>query len=257
MSNILLKTYLPTLSSFAHCSEIKNIDFLNINKLINLDDDEQLLKYFDDIINCNSLNSFDKLFCIINIRAFSIGEEIKLLDKNTNINITIELKNILEKLLNNNIRPLQDFIFNNLHIVFKLPSKLRYNNFIELLLDIVDDIQVGDVFNYREITNKEKLKILSRLKKEYILDIKKHIGKSKEKFSIANLDSYTDTTFNFYDNSVFEYVKFLFRVNISSLYNKYYICSQKLNIQWRDYNNLTPSETDLLLAIYKDSNSIK
>jgi len=257
VSNILLKTYLPTLSSFVYCSEIKNIDFLNINKLINLNDDDQLLEYLDNIINCNSLNSFDKLFCIINIRAFSIGEEIKLVDKNTNINLTIELKNILEKLLNNIIKPLPDFVFDNLHITFKLPSKLHYNNIVELLLDIVDDMQVGDSFNYKEITNKEKLKILSRLKKEYILNIKKHIGKSKEKFSIANLESYTDTTFNFYDNSIIEYVKFLFRVNIGSLYSKYYICSQKFNIQFSDYNKLTPSETDLLLAIYKDSNSIK
>lgn len=257
MSSIQLKNYTPTLSSFVYCSEIKNIDFLNINKLINLEDDEQLLDYLNKIINSNHLNSFDKLFCIINIRAFSIGEEIKLIDKNTNVNISIDLKNILDKLLNNTIRPLNDFVLEALHVRFKLPSKLYYNNFIELLLDIVDDLQVSSSFNYKELSIKEKLKILSRLKKEYILKIKKYINDNSEKYSIADIDSYSNTTFNFYDNSVFEYVKFLFRVNISSMYSKYYICSQKMNMQLTEYNSLTPAETDLLLAIYKNSNSIK
>jgi hypothetical protein len=197
------------------------------------------------------------LFCIINLRSYSVGDEIKLIDKNTNVNLNIDLKNILDKLLNFNIKPLDDWRLNELHIKFKLPKKLYYNNFVELLMDIVEDFDTGSGLNYKELSKKEKLKILSRLKKNLILEIKEHINNNSEKISIADLESYSDTTFNFYDNSVFEYVKFLFRSNIVSIYTKFYICSQKLNMQFSEYNNLTPSETDLILAIYKDSNSIK
>lgn len=256
MSSLSIKTYIPTLSSYAYCSEIKNIDFLNINKLINLNDDDQLQKYLNSFTSQN-LNSFDNLFCILNLRVLCIGDEIRLLDRETNVNINIDLKNILDRLLGNVIKPLDDFNVENIKIKFKLPSKLYYSNFIEQLVDITQNFYINEDIDYSDLTLKDKLKILSRLKKVYILKIKEHLNKCSEKYKIADLENYTNTTFNFYDNSVFEYVKFLFRVNISSLYNKLYICSQKLNLSYSDFNSLTPSETDLLLAIYKNSNSIK
>lgn len=261
MNEIGIKTYVPTLSSFGYVKELNNGDIFIINKLINFKDDVGLSKFFDKFLDKNFTCNFDKAFAIINLRSLCVGEELKMVSREENKpNTTIKLKliSILTRLLEDQQQPLPDFKYKDLTINFKLPSKLYYSNFIEFLKDIILDLHVDNI-GYKNLSEKEKTELFLKLKKDIIIRIKSHLKINQKKYKIFTLDSsvLSKTVFSFYDNSFFYFIKFLFKNSLSTTYNKFYHCCQKLNISYTDFCKLSPAETDLLLAIFKKNNSIK
>ena len=127
-------------------------------------------------------------------------------------------------------------------------------------MDCVDDIELETKSIYSQLNLKDKKILLSKLKKNIIIKLKQHIKESQNKYKLVDLNvdnPICNTVFSFYDNSFFYFLKFLFKNGLSSLYNKLYICSQKLNFTYTDFCLLSPAEVDLLIAIYKKNNSIK
>jgi hypothetical protein len=261
MSELKIKTYVPTLSSFGYVKELNNYDLFKINKLINYKDDVGLGNFFDSFVDTNFKTNFDKTFAIINLRSLCMGDEIKMISKEENRpNTTIKLKliPILTRLLENQQSPVPQFIYENLKIDFKLPCKLYYSNFIDFLKDITNDVQLENL-DYKSLSNSDKTKLFIKLKNEIIIKIKEHLKQNQIKYKIFALDEsvLSKTVFSFYDNSYFYFLKFLFKNSLTATYNKFYHCCQKLNVSYTDFCKLSPAETDLLLAIFKKNNNIK
>lgn len=263
MKSLKIKTYTPTLSTFKYTREIKNSDLIQINKLINYKDDKglsQLLEsYVDKSITCN----FDKAFSLINLRSLCVGEELKFITRDKgkpSVTVKLNLTAILKRLLENEQLPLIDFEYKDFKIVFKLPVKIYYSNFIVFLNDIVTSLIVNNENILDGKTNRERLEILNKIKPDILKEIKNHIKVNQLKYKIIDINvsnPFLNSTFSFYDNSFYYFIKFLFKIGLSSIYNKLYFSCQKLNIGYSDYCNLSPIEIDLLLAIYKKNNSIK
>jgi hypothetical protein len=266
MKDYKLKTYIPTISSFCYAPEIKNRELIDINKFISSNDDKGLSMYLESLIeDCNLKNSFDKVFCLMNIRMVCKGNEVKLQISKPGealSTLTVYIISILGRLLDNIQGNLPDYENEDLKIKFNLPKKLYHNNFPSFLFDIVEDLTVkGTIENYKELSDTNKKQILLKLRKEIITDIKEYIKNNQIYYNIIKLDDssidFAKKTISFYDNSKFYLLKFLFKSNISSTYNKLFHCCQKLNLTYSDFLNLTSSETDLLLTIYKKNLSIK
>ena len=263
MNHFRIKTYIPTLSSFGATKELTNLDLLKINKFINYKDDINLSLFFKKMVSKNIETNFDLAFAIINLRMLCVGEEIKIADKTegkVSSTIKIKLRSILTRILENPQNPLPPFNYNDLTIKFSLPKRLYYNNFISFLLDIVEDISIDNKLSYKNLKIKERYNLLIKLKKNIINEIKKHIQLHQIKYKIIVTEEnnlLSNTTFSFYDNSCYYLIKFLFKNSLSSTYNKLFHCSQKLYLGYNDFCNLSPAETDLLLAIFKKNNNIK
>ena len=98
------------------------------------------------------------------------------------------------------------------------------------------------------------------LKKDILREIKEHVHNCKTKYPVLNLDTEDfklKREISIYDNTCLNFIKFVFKSSIPNLYNKMYHTCKALGVGFNDYNNLTPAETDMLVAIYKKSNSIK
>lgn len=259
----LINTYQPTISSFCSVNELNNKNYLDINKYIAGNDNNGLSLFFERYLDTYKVkNSFDKFFMLLNLRLLCVGPTIKL-QPNKQSTITVDLKNILQRLIDNIETTIPEFTYKDLKITFQLPKKLYYKNFLVFLLDIVSDLKIpNSVENYLNLSDKEKLYILKTLKKEIIESIKDHIKLNQKKYKLIDIDideemGFKNYVFSFYDNSAFYTLKFFYKSNVGYLYNKIYQCIQKLNLNYSDYCNLTPSETNIMLAIYKKSNNIK
>jgi hypothetical protein len=261
MNTFLVNSYIPTLSTYCHLAEFNNKNYIDVNKFIAGNDNVGLSDFFDNFLKehqCN--NAFDKFFVLLYLRSICIGSSLKFkIDNETTMSLNII--NILQKLINSVESPLPDYFYKDLKIVFKLPDKLYHSNFISFLYDIIYDIKIpNSLEEYKALSSINKFKIIKNLKKEIIFDIKNHIKSNQKRFNLIDINEdigFKNNKFSFYDNSAFFILKFFYRTNITSLYNKLYHCCQKLSLSFMDYCSLTSSETNILLAIYKKNNNIK
>lgn len=256
----LVNTYQPTLSSNIFLKELTNKNYLDINKYIASNDNEGLSNFLNDQLGLKDFNIFDKFFALIYLRLLCISPTIKLSIQKDSI-LTINLTKILQRLLDNIQEHIEDFYFKDLQISFKLPKNLFYSNFLLLLLDIIEDIKLkNNSIDYKNFTPNKKILIIKSFKKEIIKEIKNHIKEKQNYYKIVDLEENIGLdkyNFSFYDNSAFFTLKFLFKNNLTSIYNKLYVCSQKLNLNYDNFCSITPAETNILLTIFKKSNNIK
>jgi hypothetical protein len=264
MNDYSLKTLIPSLSSYCYLKEINNQNLLVLNKFIISNDYEGLVNCWESILPCKNINRLDKFFLLASIRTASMGNTIKVStssETEPSSTAIINIPNLLLRVLENMQTPIDSFNYKDMHVRFKDPTELYYKNFNYLLLDIVEDVQVKDIKEFANSSQERKMYILSHLKKEIKKEIKKHINIKQNYYPLIKVEGSSSTlansNFAFYDNSCFFLLKFLYKSNISNIYNKLYHCCQKLNINYKDFCSLSPSETDLLLAIYKKNNSIK
>lgn len=258
MNDFLISTYQPTVSSYSHLREFNNKNYLDVNKFIAGNDNEGLSNYFNNIYKSDDI--FNKFFSLLYLRSLCVGSKLKLqLDKETTL--SVNLLNILQRLIDEVQQPIANYEYSGMVIKFKLPSLLYHTNFVSFLFDVVHDLHIDNsINNYNILSEKQKLLLLKNLKQDIIMDMKNHIKQHQIKYHLVQLDTEDNLNnykFSFYDNSAFFTLKFFYKNNISNLYNKMYHCIQKLNLSYNDYLNLTPSESNILLTIYKKSNNIK
>lgn len=264
MKEYKIKTIVPTLSSVVYLDQLKNLDILSVNKYISSNDDEGLNSYIDELLNHSKLNcSIDKLFAILNLRMTCISNDIKVRSdiKGVPTTLKIDLRKILLKLLDNTDIQLKSYKKEDLCIIFEPPKSLFHKDYVSFLSDTIKCIKINDQnIDFKNIEKKERYKIIMSLKKDILKEVKDHINAYKVKYTILNLDTEDlklKREISIYDNTSLNFIKFIFKSSIPNIYNKMYHTCKALGIGFNDYNNLTPAETDMLVAIYKKSNSIK
>ena len=252
------------MSSVVYLDQLKNLDVLSMNKYISSNDDEGLSKYIDEMLCHAQLNcSMDKLFAILNLRMTCISNDIKIRSDINGVptSLKIDLRKILIKLLDNTDVQLNSYKKDSLHIIFEPPKSLFHKDYVSFLSSIIKCIKIDsrDIL-FDDIEKKQKYKIIMSLKKDILREIKDHVHSCKTKYPVLNFDTSDyklKREISIYDNTSLNFIKFVFKSSIPNLYNKMYHTCKALSIGINDYNNLTPAETDMLVAIYKKSNSIK
>ena len=264
-----VKTYIPTLSATEYTREITNFDILNIIKYIKANDDYGLSKYFEhNVVDCYAPTLLDKFFIIIQLRALNFNNRVTFKGKHatgsdaiSNVDLFKFLGDIL--IQHSNIPQTHQYRYKNLIIDFKLPTKLYFKNIYSLLLDTITGISYNNVSLYKNKSEKEKLEILVRLKNDYLVKIKEYLQDLNEKlelFLVKNEDGETNIPtirISFYNNTLFNILKSIFKLEITYFYQRLYTCITKLGLDYNSYMRLTYVETDILLSIYKSVNKLK
>jgi len=256
-----IKTYIPTLSSHCYISELNNKIYLDINKYISANDNEGLSTFFESLLDDKIQCTFDKLFILIYLRMLTVGNELKLKYTESSgfaASLSVMLDSLLKRMLENSNNSIKDYVKDDLIIKFKEPTKLYYKNIIELFLDIFKDVIIpGKLKDYKNFKTEFKRVIISKLKEEYIDDIKIHLKINSQIYPLTKIEDKNIFNINIYNSSPIKLLKLMYKNNISSLYLKLYHSLQKLRLTYEDYCNMTPAEVDLLLTIYKSANNIK
>jgi hypothetical protein len=256
-----IKTYLPSLSTFEYFKEVKNKDIICLSKFIASNDNEGAAKYFTDILCHKVHNSYDKFFCLIFLRNLTVGNAVNIKFNNKKLKIDkaeLKLNIVLSDILKNNNTIIADFEFEDVKVVFKESTEIYYKNFNSILSDVIEEVIIKETLtNYKELNEEIQKNIILRLKKEIKLKLKKHILEHSPYFNITLLKELNSIKLNLFNNSAFYFLKTIYTTSMSSFYTKLYHISHKLNLNYDNFLSLTPSETDLLLAIYKSQSTIK
>jgi hypothetical protein len=255
-----VKTFIPSLSSFTYVDEITNNSFIIINKYISSNDNEGLGEYLNSIFD-NNYTSFDKFFILLSLRSICIGDKIVLKvnqKEKPPLTLKLSIKQILKKIVNFKLQKIPDFYKNDLIIKFKLPSKLHYNNLLNLLYDIIDDISVQEKLpSIRGMSEKNKISVIQKFNKEVLRELKEHVFKNAQIIELTDLEEFSNVKICFTNNMAFKILKLFFTLNISILYYKMYNALQKCNVSHEGFLSITPAESDLLSTIHKTINNIK
>lgn len=260
-----LNCWVPSLSGFYKIKELKNSQLIPLSKFILNQDHEGTSEYFEHILNENfvdkalKLTRFDKWFALCFLRAASMSPTLYLQTINNNnlpCNIEISLFEILSK-LSENIQVIPfDFFFSNLHFTL-IPSQALF---------AADPVTMSIAhFKFKEkivSTSNEIKSLLSAFPnlRNYIaqqLVLKDNeiphfiIQTNNQQLNLNNLQV------RLFDNTLFFFLRSIFLPFCKGLYEKHYNLMKYVKINYRDLSNLTPSESDIYLNLYKQDETSK
>ena len=263
-----IRVFIPSSNKFEYVDELKNRQSLAILKYIKANDDYGLCNYFENILKDTSAQNIeDKFFILCQLRALNIGNSLTVNGKDdtgAKTSIKISLFDFLKNYIEYVQKSKKQYIYqeNNLQIVFKLPTTLYFKNFLSLLNDSIERILINNEDIIQGKNNIEKFEIISKFNKETMLKIKdflNEINQASTLFFLKPTEQILVPTVkvSFFNNTVFNLLKTIFKTEFNYFYNKFYICLTKLGISYDDYLKLSFVEADILLNTYKAANQLK
>lgn len=273
IDDFCISIFIPSIGEKVQFKQLTNKYYKNILKFIQNNDEDNLNEYFEYMIDnlCvrrnMTFNRIDKFIIILTIYIVCINDTItvKNICKETNkaYKNKIELFEILDKmsdaaLYDNSIVKIDP----NTKLKLGFPSGLRYDGSGKTIADCVKHIIVnGKEFNLTEMTEEERNNIFSFLPLHCFSKIKSYIKtaenemdnivymKIKSPFVDEPAERYT---FNVFDNTMFDFIWFIFGCGLKDYYDLMYIAFTKLNISESfAENHLTPAELLLYLKNYE------
>jgi hypothetical protein len=264
-----VKTYKPSTKEVKYVKELKNKNILDIIKFIQSNDDFGLDSYFNELLdNKNSLNIIDKFFILLQLRALNFNNRVIITGVHKSGREAISKIDIFKFLgeyisYTEKIEKNYQLNLDELQISFEIPKNLYFKNIFALMFDCIIDITVSGESIYKNKKDKEKLEILLSLNKEILEKFKiklDEINASSTLFFHKNENNEANLPnikISFFNNTLFNILKSIFKLEISYFYQRLYVFLNKLNFSYESYMELTFVETDILLSIYKSANKIK
>jgi len=263
-----IKIYLPIQNKFEYFKELNNSNTLAISKFIKANDEYGLSKYLSSLIDIdNNKNIVDRFATLLQLRALNVSNKVSLNavhKTGDKASYKINLFNFLGDLITYIKDSPREFIFEskNKKFYFTLPKNLYFKNIYALLNDCLFKIEENEKDIFNGLTEAQKFQCILNLPEEDIKNIKDYledINKSSTLYFCKPVQDILVPTIkiSFFNNTIFNIIKSIFKVEISYFFNKFYICLTKLGLSYDDFLKLSYVETDILLNIYKSANKLK
>jgi hypothetical protein len=256
------KITLPSCKSIIAVQSITNEMHENLQKFLLEDNNEEIEKYFDYILQkccifnenltSNHLTIIDKFAILCKIKSISYSSTLKLINAE-NAAINIDLESIIDQLNQVNVEK-QTIAIDNICFEFNAPTKLHLkadNAFINSLYSIN-----GLLLNDLDVQQKNKL--LNIVNANILRKLADYIGREQQKYTkIKFIPQVTSLGFdavsvNPFNSSIFEILKIIFREDLFNYFRQKYFCLTKLHLSCSDYNNLTPADARLFMSFYNE-----
>lgn len=264
-----VRLYIPSKKKFDYLDEIKNKNIIAISKFIQANDEYGLSSYFEKLLSSLELDNIIDKFCVLlQLRGLNFNGKAVLKGKHADgneVEYKIDIFEFVGQLLEGleSVPDQYEFITGEYKFLFKLPTRMYFKNTYALLYDTLLDIEYNGVSVYKGLQKKEKFNYVIGIDKETITNVVKFFNQTNnnsEIFFIKNDDKdilLPSIRVSFFNNTIFNTLKALFKIELTYIYNKFYVCLTKLGISYTDYLNLSFIEADILLSIYKSANNLK
>jgi hypothetical protein len=268
--------YVPSLDKHIRFKQFLNIHYKTILKYIQNNDNDGICDYFDWLINelstediISALNRVDKFIIILNLYIICVESQLDITlnceSTGKDFKYTVDLVDILDKITNINISQRKTINIDKQFIVdLGFPIKLYYNSPEDLVFDCVHSIKSRTrTFSISKFNYSQRQQLINELPAVFLDKVYNYIiDKSNSFHNIPFLVinspfdkeiTAVNYTFNLVDDTFLEFIKNIFGESLISLYDLYYICSTKMNIdlQYLD-TSMTPGETVILLKKYEN-----
>lgn len=245
--------YLTTPSGkLCNLNELKNKDYLILQKFLNGENYEGFYKKLDDLISVsipdfNEYDICDKAYIYIAYYFYSVKTTIPLNSTQYN-NIEVPISNILESIEENYINKIIEInLFNDYNCHISYPTNLSlYNNNIAI--------------DYSTCIKKINNEILSKEEKEKIypllpVKVVNHVEVMAKKYfnnkiiittKIGDIEEIEEELLS---PSLFYVICQIYKESLESFYNMLYLICHYIKIDWKSIMDLTPIE---MLIIYNN-----
>lgn len=259
-----IKTRLPS-GSYIRLPELKNKDFFTILKFCENSDLEGLNAFFDSTIlkGFRELSILDKFYALLLTRMVYIEPEIFFNDESgRSINFSIE--NILEKIDLHESDYDKTYNFNNFEIKLGLPNLLYFENLNDIYLSVIKSIKVsGQAVKFNTLGIDDRELILSNIPNAIFTLIKDYINELSTKLNnlivIERNDSFNieEINLNVLSNGIISFILSIYSSGLSNFFDMLYVFTGSLGFTAKDFFNLTPRDSRVILNIYKKEMSRK
>lgn len=260
------KIYLPLLNREIRYSTLKNELYVELLKYITNNDDDGIANFFDYILeSCindkkliNELSNVEKFLILLDIRSISLGDTLEFIIKNKEIkyHITFIKNNILKSL--SKVREIAKlFNYDDISIELGIPNKLKIDSIDLIYKEVIKKITIcGQTEYFYDLDDESKDKIESILPAKFTDDLYNYIKETKQAIDGINIitgkeNIGTDTIpVNFYDNTMFAFLKSIYGENLLNMYELEYNLTCKLGISYDRFIKMTPNECKLFINFY-------
>jgi len=270
MQQFYLSSWVPSLKKYVKVSELKMYQLEILSKYILNDDDEQLNTAFNNILlenlknktDYNLLTKFDKWFLLIFLRASSVESTISYIAGEEATSLTFDLFEILTKLSEIALVEPTSLTLDETIFYFNLQNDLYSPNYV--LTSISKTKTNNAEFIPYMFSNEIREEFYKTVESTVYNEIKTHLNTLDQRFSdifiIENpnkIKNFYSVPLRLYDNTLFYFIKSIFKPSAQSLYTKKYVLLTKLHIDLNSINQLTPFECDIYMGILNSAENSK
>ena len=265
--------YVPSIDRHINFRELPNKFYIVILKFLANEDNTNLEKYLnkiidnlnDDIKSCD-LNKIDKFCILISLRITCIGPDVTLemtcAETDQKYKGSIDLYNILKMV--SQLHTTKERVCNvckGIKAYLSTPTSLHYGKIsspISTIVDVIHRLEIGDkTYNLSTLTIDEKNKILGTLPGKNFKTILKYADNTQKNFKdlvvfkdksphIEN-SNVTEYKIGLYDNSMYEMIKLCYNSHIANYYTTIFTLCDTMNFTADYVENITPAESSLFI----------
>lgn len=248
---MILEVVNPISKEVGRIKELTIEDFRSIAFMIENESDSGLESFLSEKI-LGDVNIQTKLLTLMQARMKFVSEQITF--NNGTANVTIDLKFLWKELITNLTSGYRIISFDTFDIELDYPSRLIHSSTEDLMYDCIKDMKVHHKhFNFKELTEFEKIEVISKMNAKVVnilkdtieeLDVPIVIFKAK-----ANIP---DIVLSLFDNSTFVFIRALFGYyNYDEITELLYSLSKRIpDMQYLISRN--PRDLELLVRLYTE-----
>lgn len=269
MTKFIYSAFLPGIGKSVYLKELNFKDYKQLVKLLHNDNNRSINDAFESLTNTlitekiDTYTFLDRLILLLTIRSVCVFPTLELAMQSPTtkqqLNYIFEISTIIENIskpelfakLNN-----KTVNYGNLQITYGIPDKVYFNNEEEAVVSTIKSI----ILKGKDCTQ-QKTAIFSALPASVFADAKQHIKSIENEinklsllsiranFTQAELIEFNPSIIN---DSTLEFLKLLYKKELTSLYELEYFLASKLNLPYELIANSTFAELNTYLSFYTE-----
>ena len=270
MQKFHLSAWVPSLKGYTKISELNMHQLEVLAKCIINDDDELLNTAFNNVLLenletksvYNNLTRFDKWFLLTFLRASSVESTISYIAGEESVTLTFDLFEILTKLSEITLKNIEALELGETTFRFKPYDDLLATDYVyESIVETEADGVKFAPYNFNKQIREEFYKTVETT---VYFELKEHLDLAEQHYDDIFIIQNTSNTAGFHsiplrlcDNTLFYFLKSIFKPAAQNLYTKKYVLLTKLHIDLNSINQLTPFECDIYIGILNSAENSK
>jgi hypothetical protein len=257
--NFLYSCYLPFAKKNALIKELSFNSYKNLVKNITNNNNKSIDILLEDIVRMHVIdlpacNFLEKIIILLTIRAVCVSDKLELTLGSKNFKQDISIIDFIKKIEDidlDNFYNKKISLNNDIDITLKIPNQLYYEDeyisFIETVFlngseyPVTEEILNNLPANVFIEINEFKRDLEALLSKVCLFMIKNpaDLSENIEIFLSSNVQS------------IFDFLKFIFKRDLLSFYEIEFFLFTKMNMSLEDLDRITPAEIDIYINLFK------
>ena len=257
--NFLYSCYLPFAKKNALIKELSFNSYKNLVKNITNNNNKSIDILLEDIVKTHVIdlppcNFLEKIIILLTIRAVCVSDKLELTLGSKNFKQDINIIDFIKKIEDINLDNFYNkkiSLNNDIDVTLKIPNQLYYEDeyisFIETVFlngseyPVTEEILNNLPANIFKEINEFKRDLEALLSKVCLFMIKNpaDLSENIEIFLSSNVQS------------IFDFLKFIFKRDLLSFYEIEFFLFTKMNISLEDLDRITPAEIDIYINLFK------